>query len=99
MSYGAARTHFCCNPDGFHDLLFRGLFPGSSARMALDAVGTLGYMGHRHRDKLFSLRVQSTVLKYGPTELAPGLFDVWGKTFAPLARGLLGHDQWLPINV
>jgi len=53
--------HFGGDPNCFHELLFGSAFIQCTLRVATDAVGALGHVGHRDSDQLLGLPVQCAV--------------------------------------
>ena len=74
----AAASHFCCDPDRFHNLLRRRAMSQSGFGVAADAVGALGDMGHGDGDQLFHLCPQSAVGEYLLAESLKGFVNFRG---------------------
>lgn len=61
MGIGISGAHFRGDPDGLHQLLFRGAMLKRGLGMAPGAIGALGDMRDRDRNDLFHLCRQSAI--------------------------------------
>jgi hypothetical protein len=87
MRVRAAGAHLGGDPDRLHDLLLAGSLLQGFGRMALDAVGALGDVRHRHRDQLLGDVRQRAVGEYRGAERLERL-QRFRRQFTALVRQL-----------